>query len=86
MSYESVVLKIAELALSRSDLSASLEFDGSAPEADPGREMLNVGDGSDQQPRAVLLREEDLLGFGPNHGVPALSGLDGGQTDGGSAS
>ena len=85
MSYESVALKIVELALSRSELSASLDLDSSAPDAHPGREMLNVGDGSDQQPRAVLLREEDLPGFGPNHGVPASSGLDGGQTDGGSA-
>lgn len=86
MSYESVALKIVELALSRSEISANLDLDGSAPDAEPDREMLNVGDDSDNRPRTVLLREEGLPGFGPNHGVPAIGGLGGGRTDGQSAS
>jgi D-alanine-D-alanine ligase len=86
MSYESVALKIVELALSRSELSRNLDRKSGASRTDPGHEMRKVGDGSDQQPCAVILQEEDLPDFGPKQGVPALSDRDGGQPDGESAS
>ena len=84
MTYGSVVLKIAELALSRSDLSASLALSRIEPHAVPGRDALAV-DGADNPSHGLLLHGEDVLGLGPNLLVPALSGLEGGQTDGESA-
>jgi D-alanine-D-alanine ligase len=84
MSYESVVLTIAELALSRSELSASLALSRIEPHAVPGRVALDANY-SDIQPDALLLNGEGVLGLGPNLVAPALSGLEGGQTDGESA-
>jgi hypothetical protein len=79
-----VVLKIVELALSRSEHSASLALNGTEPHVVPGRDALAV-DGADNPSHGLLLHGEDVLGLGPNLVVPALSGLEGGQTDGGSA-
>ncbi len=85
MSHESVVLKIAELALSRSELSASLALSRIERHVVPGRNALAVDD-ADNPSYALLLSGEDVLDLGPSLVVPALSGLDGGQTDGESAS
>jgi D-alanine-D-alanine ligase len=85
MSYESVVLKIVELAMRRSELLDRLELNQIEPQADLGRGSIDAG-GSDKHSRARLLRGGDTLGVGPNLEIPAARSLGGGQTDGGSVS
>jgi D-alanine-D-alanine ligase len=85
MSYESVVLKIVELALNRGVLSESPELNEIESDAVRGCNTPDA-DGAGIQSPPPLSYGQDVLGLGPNFGVPALRGLEGRRTDGGSAS